>query len=156
MAAPTGSSKPRVVKDYDKLDDAVLEQIKLEYPRGFTDKLVSFTNAQGKNVSALPFETEDRYYLVRMTRAEAEQIILEDEDYDDQGNLRPRVQAAYEDKYGDEDDDDDFDGGLDDELGDFDLDDDSYDGSDEDDGSSGATGGTVSLDGVDVVDPNSL
>lgn len=96
------NGKPRIVKDYDKLDDAVKEMIKLHYPFGFEDNLVSFTNAEGKKVSALPFETDDRYYLVRMTVAEAQSIIEDDDDYDEDGNLTDEAREEYEDKYDDE------------------------------------------------------
>ncbi len=102
------TSKPRVVKDYDKLDASIREQIKLEYPSGFDRHLIKFTNRDGKLVSALPFEAEDKYYLVRMTVAEAQEIIEEDDDFDEEGNLRDDVQAEYEEKYtgeGEEDDD---------------------------------------------------
>ncbi len=79
--------KKRIVKDYDQLPEAVLTELKLKYPNGFSEHLIRFTNAQGKKVSALPFETEDIYYLVRMTEEEAIQIIEDDEDYDEFGNL---------------------------------------------------------------------
>lgn len=95
-------SKPRVVKDYDKLDTDVKEMIKLHYPYGFEENLVSFVNAEGKKVSALPFETEDRYYLVRMTVAEAQSIIEDDDDYDEDGNLTDEAREEYEDKFDDD------------------------------------------------------
>ncbi len=95
-------SKPRVVKDYDKLDPAVQEQIKLNYPYGFEQHLIQFTNKEGKRVSALPFEAEDKYYLVRMTILEAQTIIEDDDDYID-GELRDDVKEDYEDKYDDSD-----------------------------------------------------
>ena len=146
------SSKPRVVKDYDKLDESVLEQIKLAYPHGFKLNLIDFKNARGDTVSALPFETDDRYYLVRMTVKQATRIIAEDDDYDEDGRLKAKVRRSYEAKYDDDDegddDGDDLGGDLDD-LG-FD-DDDEYGGEDDEEGQGG---GTVSLDGVDVVDPS--
>ncbi|MBT8190609.1 MAG: hypothetical protein KJO29_09275 [Bacteroidia bacterium] len=80
-------SKPRIVKDFEKLSEEVLAQIKLEYPFGFEKKLILFKNKEGKFVSALPFETEEFNYLIRMTPLEAQQIIEEDDDYDDEGNL---------------------------------------------------------------------
>ncbi len=92
------SSKPRVVKDYDSLDTNIQEQIKLEYPYGFEDNLVSFTNAAGQRVSALPFETDEKYYLVRMTMAEAQAIIEDDDDYDDEGNLTDEAKEDIEDR----------------------------------------------------------
>ncbi len=94
-------SKPRVIKDYDKLDPAIQEQIKLVYPTGFSDHLIYYFDKDGKNVSALPFETEDRYYLIRMTLSEAERIIEDDDDYDDDGFLKDHVREEYEDKYAD-------------------------------------------------------
>ena len=125
-------SKPRVIKDYEKLEESIKEQIKLEYPNGFSQNLITFTNKDGMLVSALPFETEDKYYLVRMTTQEAIDIISEDEDYDDEGTLKDESREAYEDKYSeemeipddeeeddsyddDEDDDQDDDGDQDDE-----------------------------------------
>ena len=140
------SSKPRVVKDYDKLDESVLEQIKLAYPHGFKLNLINFKNAQGDTVSALPFETDDRYYLVRMTVKQAARFIEEDDDYDDDGRLKPKVRRSYEAKYDDDDD-------LGDDLEDLGFDDDEEFGG-EDDDEEGQGGGTVSLDGVDVVDPS--
>lgn len=113
-------SKPRVVKDYEKLDESIITQIKLFYPRGFEKHLVTFKNVEGKFVSALPFEAEDRYYLIRMTKAEAQEIIEEDDDYDDDGNLKDEIKEEYEeiledvaevedvaDEESEEDDDDD-------------------------------------------------
>jgi len=81
-------SKPRVIKDYDKLDLAVQQKLKLEYPYGFDKDLISFQNHKGKFVSALPYEDDDSYYLVRMTKEQAHEIITEDSDYDEDGNLK--------------------------------------------------------------------
>jgi len=96
-------SKPRVIKDYDKLDPEIQEKIKLEYPSGYSENLIYFTNKEGKRVSALPFETDDKYYLVRMTVYEAEKIIEEDDDYDSSGSLKDSAKEEYETKYGDDD-----------------------------------------------------
>ena len=96
--------KKRIVKDYDALPEEIINRIKAEYPYGFEDNLVSFTNKEGNKVSALPFETEEIYYLIRMTVREARQIIEDDEDYDDDGNLRDDFSS--EEFEGDEDDDD--------------------------------------------------
>ena len=92
------NGKPRVVKDYDKLDTQIQEMIKLEYPYGFDVSLVTFTNAKGMRVSALPFETDEKYYLVRMTMDEAQAIIEEDDDYDEEGNLTEEAKEELEDR----------------------------------------------------------
>jgi len=80
-------NKPRIVKDYDKVSEEILTLVKLEYPFGFEKKLITFKNKEDKLVSALPFETDDHYYLIRMTVNQAEIIMEEDDDYDDDGNL---------------------------------------------------------------------
>jgi hypothetical protein len=97
------SSKPRVVKDYDKLLPEIKEQIKLAFPSGFSQHLVSYTNKDGIKVSALPFETDDFYYLVRMTAHEARVIIEEDDDFDDDGILKEDVKEEFKEKFADVD-----------------------------------------------------
>jgi hypothetical protein len=80
--------KKRIVKDYENLPEDIINRIKLQYPHGFAQHLISYVNKDGKKVSALPFETEEIYYLVRMTVMEARQIIADDDDYDSEGHLR--------------------------------------------------------------------
>ncbi|KOF02192.1 hypothetical protein EV198_0067 [Roseivirga ehrenbergii] len=111
MSSP--SPKPRVIKDFDKLDVEIQEQIKLEYPEGFEDNLIYFTNKDGKRVSALPFETEEKYYLVRMTVEEAQQIIEDDDDYDADGNLKDEIKEEYEERHAEDVDDEDEGTGFD-------------------------------------------
>jgi hypothetical protein len=119
------NGKPRVIKDYDKLPLEIQEQIKLEYPYGFSDNLIRFTNKDGLIVSALPFETEDKYYMVRMTVGEAIKIVEDDDDFDDDGILKEGIKEEYANKYGDE---------LEmEEVVEDDYDDDKYDDDDYDD-----------------------
>ncbi len=96
-------SKPRVVKDYEKLPDNIKEQLKLVYPKGFTEHLVSFVNKEGEKKLGLPFETDDYYYLIRMSVNKAVSIIEDDDDYDDDGNLKDFIKEEYEEKYSDVD-----------------------------------------------------
>lgn len=93
--------KPRVIKDFEKMEEALQQQIKLAYPYGFSNFLISYTDREGRKVSALPFETDEKYYLVRMTADEARQIVRADDDYDNAGNLKEEVKEDYEDKYSD-------------------------------------------------------
>lgn len=95
-------SKPRIVIDYENLTIEIQEQLRLSFPYGFDKYLITFKNKDNKFVSALPFETEDRYYLIRMTRSEAVNIILEDDAYDDDGHLKDDVKEELEEKYEDE------------------------------------------------------
>ncbi|MDA3880605.1 MAG: hypothetical protein PF436_09470 [Prolixibacteraceae bacterium] len=96
------TAKPKVIKDYEKLPVEIHEQIKLEYPYGFSDSLITFTNKDGRIVSVLPFETEDRYYMVRMTVGEAIRIVEDDEDFDSDGTLKDGIREEYENKYTDD------------------------------------------------------
>ncbi|MFQ3578840.1 MAG: hypothetical protein SNJ71_01705 [Bacteroidales bacterium] len=126
-------NKLRVIKDYEKLPKEIQEQIKLTYPNGFSQHLITFTDKDGKLVSALPFETEDKYYLVRMTKQEALDIVFADDDFDEDGILKDAVKEEFSDKYaeldylnevlGNSEDDFDDDGYDDDDL-DEDFDDD--------------------------------
>lgn len=93
--------KPRVIKDFEKLDPEIQEQIKLSYQQGFSQHLITFTNKDGNLVSALPFETEEKYYLVRMTVNQAVAIVEGDDDYDDDGVLKSEVREEYSDKHSD-------------------------------------------------------
>ena len=108
-------TKPRVIKNFEKLAEEIQEQIKLKYPLGFSRHLITFTNQHGQKVSALPFETEEKYYLVRMTAPEAKGIIAQDDDYNAKGILKSGIREAYEEKYSDDDeaDDDDHELGID-------------------------------------------
>jgi len=82
------NTKKRVIKDYDSLPELIREHIKMAYPRGFAQHLLHYTDHKGKHVSALPFDTKNIYYLVRMTISEAIQIIEDDDDYDNDGKLK--------------------------------------------------------------------
>lgn len=95
-------SKPRIVKDFEKLSEEIIAQIKLEYPFGFDKKLITFKNRDGKFVSALPFETDDYYYLIRMTPVEANQIIEDDDDYNDAGKLTDEAKNRLLEEIGEE------------------------------------------------------
>ncbi len=97
--------KKRIVKDYELLPEETIERVKVEYPYGFEENLITFINREGKKVSALPFETEEIYYLIRMTILEARQIIEDDEDYDDDGTLRSDF--STDDEFDEEENSDD-------------------------------------------------
>jgi hypothetical protein len=95
--------KLRVIQDYDKLSTELKEQVKLVYPDGFSDYLIQFINSKGQQISALRFETDEKIYMLRMSKKMAIQIMDEDEDYDDDYNLREDIKEVYEEKHGDVD-----------------------------------------------------
>ncbi len=89
----------------------------MKYHSGYADYLVTYSNKEGKKVSALPFETDDAHYLIRMTILEAKRLVKEDEDYDDDGQLRENfADVEVDDEFdGNGEDDDDISEGLSDE-----------------------------------------
>lgn len=105
------NNKPRVIKDYNKLDLEVQEQVKLAYNEGFHGHLISYKNKDGQDITALPFETDKYYYLIRMSVNQAINIIDDDDDFTVDGVLKDEVREEYEEKYSDFDnmDDDDMD-----------------------------------------------
>jgi hypothetical protein len=110
------TNKLRVITDFEKLPLELQERIKLTYPEGFSTFLIEFKNKNNETVSALPFETEDKYYMVRMSVKKALQIISDDDDYDDDGYLKDESKDNFEDKYGEADFDDDLDDDIEDDL----------------------------------------
>ena len=96
-------NKLRVITDFDKLSKVLQEQIKLVYPEGYSQHLITFKNKNNETVSALRFETDEKIYLVRMSISKAQQLINDDDDFDDDGNLKDKVRDKYEDDYGDVD-----------------------------------------------------
>ncbi len=122
-------NKPRVIKDYNKLDKELQQQIKLVYADGFAENLIHFFDKNGLKITVLPFETEDKYYMLRMTENEAVQIVDDDDDFDEDGFLKNEVKQDYEDKYADMDHIADQ-MGDDDDMNDEDVED---EGSDDDD-----------------------
>ena len=75
-------SKKRIIKDFDQMPQDILVQLKSRFPHGYQEHLLRFNNANGELVSALPFETDDIFYLVRMDVSGGFHIIEEDLDDD--------------------------------------------------------------------------
>ncbi len=94
-------NKLRIIQDYEKLSTEIKEQIKLVFPEGYSDHLIEFKNSKGETVSALPFETDEKIYMVRMSVKKAMLIIEEDSDFDDDGILKDHIKEKYEDEHSD-------------------------------------------------------
>ncbi len=102
-------AKKRIIKDYDAISPEILVNVKLKYPTGYADHLVSYSDREGKKVSALPFETEDAHYLIRMTIIEAKRLVKDEDELEDDIALKDEMSGV---EVGDE-----FDGeGEDDEV----------------------------------------
>jgi hypothetical protein len=97
------TDKLRVIQDFEKLNSDIQEQVKLVYPNGFSQHLIKFRNKDNETVFALPFETDEKIYMIRMSVKKAIQLIEDDSDYDDGGNLKEVVREKYEDEHSDVD-----------------------------------------------------
>ncbi|MEQ9404280.1 MAG: hypothetical protein RIM99_11870 [Cyclobacteriaceae bacterium] len=103
--------KLKVALEYERLGEEIKEQIKLVYPDGFRDFLISYPGKEGQRISALRFETDEKIYLIRMTSQQALDIIEADPDYED-GSLIDDIRDDYEEKHSDVNlsDNDNYDG----------------------------------------------
>lgn len=63
-------TKPRVIKNYEKLDEKLREEIAERYPNGYASEIKTFDIGGGRFMSALPFETEDYYYMIKFPVSE--------------------------------------------------------------------------------------
>jgi DNA-directed RNA polymerase subunit delta len=77
--------KKRVIVDYKNITEEVLRRFTDAFPRGYDeDDIIRFKNAKGEWVNAIPLETEDTKYLIKVgvemdRRVEA---FLDDDDED--------------------------------------------------------------------------
>jgi hypothetical protein len=122
-------NKPRVIKDFEKLEPALQELIRETYPNGFASNLITITNKEGLLISALPFETDEKYYLVKMPVRDVAKIIDQDDDFEEdvfvKETVKPDLGEDFKEEFegltvegGDDDDDDSYDD--DDDEGDVD------------------------------------
>lgn len=69
----------------------ILVQLKEQFPYGYHEHLLRFNNAKGELISALPFETDDVFYLVRMNVDGGGYHIIEDDDFEDDFDSLPET-----------------------------------------------------------------
>lgn len=120
--------KLKVIKDFEKLDASLQKLIKDAYPAGFADELITITNKDGALIRALPFETDEKYYLVKMPVNDSK--LVEDDEFDEEVIVKESKKPDLG-----EDFDDGFDSGEEEEADDYDDDvaDDEYDEDEADD-----------------------
>ncbi len=60
--------KKRVIVDYKNVTPEILDLFTDRYPYGYEDEdIIKFKNAKGETVKAVPFETKDTKYLVKVS-----------------------------------------------------------------------------------------
>lgn len=131
----------RVIVDYAKLTNEILNLLVEKFPDGYDDSdVIRFRNAKNELIEAVEVRTEDTIYLVKISTKLADRIENYDEDDDidlDVDTIEPVKGLDLDDDADDDDDDDtqdkpDTDGGDDDDE-DRDPDDIADEDDDEDD-----------------------
>lgn len=81
--------KQRIIKAYEQLSETLVEKLKQKYPDGYDDHIITFTNPRGEIEVAIPFETEDIYYLIKLPRTNAseDEEDIESPTYEDFDNF---------------------------------------------------------------------
>lgn len=77
MGSTTANNKKRVITSYLNLAPELLKAFQESYPHGYTDALIRIDKPTGDFFYAVPFETEEISYLVKVdvkidTKAEEE------------------------------------------------------------------------------------
>ncbi len=117
----------RVIVDYAKLTNEILNLLVEKFPDGYDDSnIVRFRNAKNELIEAVEVRTEDTIYLVKVSTKLADRIENYDEDDEIDNVVEPISGIELDDDDAIEDDDDD-----DDNLDKPDTD--SEDGDDDDD-----------------------
>ena len=115
----------RVIVDYAKLTNEILNLLVEKFPDGYDDSnIIRFKNAQNELIEAVEVRTEDTIYLVKISTKLADRI--ENYDEDDEIEIEPIADISLDDDDdAPADDDDDKPEYKDDEVsGDDDDDDD--------------------------------
>ena len=117
----------RVIVDYAKLTNEILNLLVEKFPDGYDDSdVIRFRNAKNELIEAVEVRTEDTIYLVKISTKLADRIENYDEDDDidvdvDVDTIEPVKGLDIDDDIDDDDDEDenldkpDVDGGDDDE-----------------------------------------
>lgn len=66
MASKAANAKKRVIVSYSNLNPDLLEEFKATYPHGYSEVLIRIDKPNGDFFYAVPFETEEISYLVKV------------------------------------------------------------------------------------------
>ncbi|MFD1063266.1 hypothetical protein ACFQ1Q_08400 [Winogradskyella litorisediminis] len=83
---PTTIQLKRIIVDYAKLNEKILDLLVSTYPNGYNDTdIISFVNAQGETIKCVEVRTDDSIYLVKISKKlviAMEEYDIDDDDYD--------------------------------------------------------------------------
>ena len=97
----------RVIVDYKKLTDELLNLLVAKFPDGYDrEDIIRFQNAKNEIVEALEIRTEDTVYLVKVSQGLANTMSDFEEDEQDDDMTTSLENEDFEDEEDDDDDDD--------------------------------------------------
>jgi DNA-directed RNA polymerase subunit delta len=98
MSTSKGQDKKRVIVDYNNITSDILELFTDRYPYGYDDEdIIKFKNAKGETVKAVPFETSDTRYLIKVSVEMDRRIeAFLDDDEDDADTVSESTPPAIE------------------------------------------------------------
>lgn len=94
--------KKRIIVDYKNINPELMEILTDMYPGGYDDyedDIISFKNAAGDTVRAIPLETEDTKYLFKISselKKKVEAYIEDSEDEEDSSASEDSIPEAAE------------------------------------------------------------
>jgi DNA-directed RNA polymerase subunit delta len=100
----------RVIVDYAKLTNEILNLLVEKFPDGYDDSnIVRFRNAKNELIEAVEVRTDDTIYLVKVSTKLADRIENYDEDEEIDDVIEPimPMKGMTDDDMDDDDDDDD-------------------------------------------------
>jgi len=87
-------AKRFVIKDYKSMTPDLMALLVEAYPEGFEYDTEYFTNAKGERVEAVPLETEDTKYLIKVSTTLVQKFEAYEEDEDDNDSDSDDFDAA--------------------------------------------------------------
>ncbi len=90
---PSTPEKKRVIVNVKNVTSEILDLFASKYPYGYDDDdIIKFKNAQGETIKAVPFETKDTKYLIKVSvemdaKIEAFMDDDDDEETSEEGDL---------------------------------------------------------------------
>ncbi|PKV48078.1 hypothetical protein ATE84_0064 [Aquimarina sp. MAR_2010_214] len=83
----------KVIVDFKKLTNTILDLLVIKYPDGYDDKdIITFRNAQNEIVECVEVKTEDTLYLVKVSK----HIVTAMEDHDDNDEDNQDKESEFE------------------------------------------------------------
>ncbi len=82
-------AKRFVIKDYKSMTPDLMALLVEAYPDGFEYDTEYFTNAKGERVEAVPLETEDTKYLIKVSTTLVQNFEAFESDDDDDSDSDP-------------------------------------------------------------------